>query len=52
MLNTINSATSAALCCHPVPWNLPLSATYVMLPPSVQNIIHAEGVRCRGCGSI
>ena len=24
----------------------------VMLPPSVQSIIHAEGVRCRGCGSI
>ncbi|WP_423201743.1 single-stranded DNA-binding protein [Edaphobacter modestus] len=23
-----------------------------MLPPSVQSIIHAEGVRCRGCGSV
>jgi hypothetical protein len=24
----------------------------VILPPSAQNIIHAEGVRCRGCSSI
>ena len=24
----------------------------VMLLPGVQSIIHAEGVRCRGCGSI
>jgi hypothetical protein len=34
VLNTINSATQCS----------------VMLPPSVQSIIHAEA--CRGCGSI
>jgi hypothetical protein len=36
VLNTINSATQCS----------------VMLPPRVQSIIHAEGVRCLGCGSI
>jgi hypothetical protein len=23
-----------------------------MVPPSVQSIIHAGGLRCRGCGSV
>jgi hypothetical protein len=36
LLNTINSATQCS----------------VILPPNVQSIIHAEGVRCGGCGSI
>src|ERR1700678_3611490 len=36
LLNTLNYPTKCS----------------VMLPPSVQSIIPAEGVRCRGCGSM
>jgi hypothetical protein len=42
---------SAELCCHLVQWNAATECN-VMLPLGVQSIIHAEGVRCRGCGSI
>jgi len=45
LLDTINSATQCS-------GMLPPSAIKVMLPPSVQSSIYAEGVGYLGCGSI
>lgn len=50
MLNTINSATQCSVMRHPVQWNV--AQCNIMLPPSVQSIIHAEGLRYRSCSSI
>jgi hypothetical protein len=43
VLNAINSATQCKVCCHRAQWNAATESN-VMLPPGVQNIIHADGV--------
>jgi len=46
----LSTGISAEMAGEPPPYEFMLAID--MLPPSVQSIIHAEGVRCRGCGSI